>query len=113
LKTRSRTEIVDLILQAVEAQPITRSKVMYEVMLSFKMTTDYISLLTEQGLLSYVKQDKKYAITDKGRQFLALYNETDKLLTTPAHDNDEEDEDDYRTSDNLQMQKQYGEVTII
>jgi predicted transcriptional regulator len=111
LRTRSRTEIVVLILQAVEAQPITRSKIMYEVMLSFKMTIDYISLLTEQGLLSHVKQDKKYAITDKERQFLALYNETDRLLTTPTHDNDEED--DYRASDNLEMQEQYGEVTII
>ena len=89
MKTRSKTEIVGLILQAVEAQPITRSKIMYEVMLSFKMATDYISLLTEQGLLSYVKQDKKYAITGKGRQFLTLYNETDRLLTTPVYGNDE------------------------
>ena len=111
MKARSRAEVISLILQAVEAQPITRSKIMYEVMLSFKMTTDYISLLTEQGLLSYVKQDKKYAITGKGRQFLTLYNKTDRLLTTPARDNDEEE--DYRASDNLEMQEQYGEVTII
>ncbi len=32
--------------------------------------------------------DREYAITDKGRQFIALSNETNKLLTEPNdHDN--------------------------
>jgi len=83
---------------------------MYQVMLSFKQATAYTSLLTEQGLLSHMRQDKKYVITDKGRQFLALYNETDRLLTTPG--DDYKQEDDYFAGHNLQMHKQYGEVTI-
>jgi DNA-binding PadR family transcriptional regulator len=29
-----------------------------------------------------MREDRKYAITDKGRQFLTLYNETNRLLTT-------------------------------
>ncbi len=81
MKTRDRTEIIGLILQAVEGEPPTRSKMMYQSMLNFKQVTDYTSLLIQQELLSYSKLDRTYTITDKGRQFLALFSETSKLLT--------------------------------
>jgi hypothetical protein len=48
--------------------------------------------------------DRKYAITDKGRQFLALFNETNKLPTTPN--------DDDMAGNNLQGQDQQQEVTV-
>ena len=116
MKFRSRTEIIGLILQAVEGEPLTCSKIMYQAMLNFKQVTDYTSLLIQQELLNYSKLDRKYIITNIGRQFLALFNETSKLLmatTTP---------EDYsnRAGDNnlLQVQKQqlspqqHGEVTV-
>jgi hypothetical protein len=80
-------------------------------MLAFNQATAYTSLMIEQGLLNYVTLDKKYAITDKGRQLLALYNETNTLLTSLAQDDGQED--DYIVCDNLQMQEQYGDATII
>jgi predicted transcriptional regulator len=114
LKYRGRTEIIGLILQAVEGEPLTCSKIIYQTMLNFKQTTDYTSLLIQQKLLSYSKLDRTYTITDKGRQFLALFNETSKLLmatTTTLED------DDNITGDNLlQVQKQqlpqHREVTV-
>ena len=116
MKVRSRAEIIGLILQAVEGEPLTRSKIMYQAMLNFKQVTDFTSLLIEQELLSYSKLDRTYIITDKGRQFLALFNETSKLLmatTTPEDDSN-------RAGDNnlLQVQKQqlspqqHREVTV-
>jgi DNA-binding PadR family transcriptional regulator len=48
--------------------------------------------------------DRKYAITDKGRQFLTSFNETNKLLTTPNGDD--------MAGDNLQGQDQQQEVTV-
>jgi predicted transcriptional regulator len=117
LKFRSRTEIIGLILQAVEGEPLTRSKIMYQTMLNFKQVTDYTSLLIQQELLSYSKLDRTYIITNKGRQFLALFDETSKLLmatTTPEDDSN-------RAGDNnnlLQVQKQqlspqqHREVTV-
>jgi predicted transcriptional regulator len=84
LKTRSGPEIIGLILQAVEEEPHTRSKIMYQAMLNFTQVTDYTSLLIQQDLLSYSKLDRKYIITDNGRQFLALFTETSKLLTATA-----------------------------
>lgn len=104
LKTRDRTELIGLILQAVEGEPLTRSKIMYQTMLSFKQVTDYTVFLIQQELLRYLMLDRKYAITDKGRQFLALFNETDRLLATPDAD---------VTRDNLQVQNQQRqEVTL-
>jgi predicted transcriptional regulator len=104
LKTRSRTEIIGLILQAVEEEPLTRSKIMYRAMLNFTQVKDYTSLLTEEDLLKYVMLDKKFAITDKGRQFLSLFNKTNELLTTLA----DIDNDNTKATDNLQVQIQHG-----
>jgi predicted transcriptional regulator len=105
LKARSRTEIIGLILQAVEGEPLTRSKVIYQLMLNFKQVTDYTSLLIQQELLSYSKLDRTYIITDKGRQFLALFTEANKLLTATMTP---EDDDGNRAGDNnlLQVQNQ-------
>jgi len=51
--------------------------------------------------------DRKFAITDKGGQLLALFNETNKLLTTFDDDNMADD-------NNLQVQNQQHqqEVTV-
>jgi predicted transcriptional regulator len=113
LTYRGRTEIIGLILQAVEGEPLTCSKIIYQTMLNFKQTTDYTSLLIQQKLLSYSKLDRKYTITDKGRQFLALFNETSKLLTATTTLED----DGNMAGDNLlqvqnQQLPQHREVTV-
>jgi predicted transcriptional regulator len=81
LKTRGSTEIIGLILQAVERKPLTRSGIMYQAILNFKQVTDYTGLLLEGGLLTYEVQNRKYAITERGIQFLNLFRQTSKLLT--------------------------------
>jgi predicted transcriptional regulator len=117
LKGRSRTEIIGLILQAVDEEPLTRSKIMYQTMLGFKQVTDYTSLLIQQELLSYSKLDRKYIITDKGRQFLALFTETNKLLmattTTPEDDGNRAGDNNLLQVQNQQLPpQQHGEVTV-
>ena len=82
MKTRGSTEIIGLILQAVERESLTRSKIMYKAILNFKQVTDYTAFLKEEGLLTYLEQERKYAITDRGRQFLTLFKETNKLLNS-------------------------------
>ncbi len=106
LKTRDRTAIIGLILQAVEGEPLTRSKIMYQAMLNFTQVTGYTAFLVQERLLRYMMGGRKYAITDKGRQFLTLFNETSKLLVTLN--------DDYNITacENLQMQKQQQEVIV-
>ena len=106
MKTRDRPEIIGLILQAVEAEPLTRSKIMYQSMLNFTQVTDYTSLLIQQELISYSKLDRKYIITDKGRQFLALFNETSKLLTTTTTTSEDDGNSAGDNNNLLQVQNQ-------
>jgi predicted transcriptional regulator len=55
---------------------------MYRAILNFKQVSDYCSYLAEAGLLTFSNENRKYAITTKGKQFLLLYKETNSLLTT-------------------------------
>ena len=103
MKTRDSTEIIGLILQAVEHQPLTRSKIMYQALLNFKQVTDYAGTLTDEGLLSYLAEDRKFAITNRGKQFLELFKETNRLLTTHY--------DDITANNQVQEQQQY-QVTL-
>jgi predicted transcriptional regulator len=80
LKTRSRTDIIGLVLKAAEGKPVTRSKIMYHAMLNFQQVTDYAAFLSVAGLLRYLDEYKQYHITDKGRQFLNLFKEANELL---------------------------------
>jgi predicted transcriptional regulator len=114
LKARDRTEIIGLILRAVEEEPLTRSKIMYQAMLNFTQVTDYTSLLILQELLSYSKLDKKYVLTDKGRQFLALSTEAIKLLTaaTTQEDDGNTPDDDILQVQNQQLLSEQHEVTV-
>jgi predicted transcriptional regulator len=91
-----------LILQAVEREALTRSKIMYKAILNFKQVTDYTAFLTEEGLLTYLEQERKYAITDRGKQFLTLFKETNKLLNTY----------DDMTANNQQQDLQQQEVAL-
>jgi predicted transcriptional regulator len=106
LKTRSGPEIIGLILQAVEEEPLTRSKIMYQAMLNFMQVTDYTSLLIQQELLDYSKLDRKYIITDKGRQFLALFTETSKLLMATTTTPEDDGNGNNITGDNTLLQEQ-------
>ena len=103
MKTRDSTEIIGLILQAVEYQPLTRSKIMYQALLNFKQVTDYAGILTDEGLLSYLAENRKFAITNRGKQFLELFKETNRLLSTRY--------DDITASNQVQEQQQY-QVTL-
>ncbi len=75
---------------------------MYKAILNFKQVTDYTAFLTEEGLLTYLAQERKYAITDRGRQFLSLFKETNKLLNTYAD----------MTANNEQQNLQQQEVAL-
>ena len=59
---------------------------MYQAILNFKQVSDYAAYLTEAGLLKYFTEDRKYAITERGKQFLALFKKTNSLLATPYDD---------------------------
>jgi predicted transcriptional regulator len=79
LKYRSRTDIVAVILEMAKEDPVTKTHLFFASFLSFELFKDYLSILLEKGLLSYVPNRQAYVTTAKGRQYLDTYNEVTVL----------------------------------
>ena len=78
---RSRTEIVDSILDAAaNIGGATRTKIMYIAFISYNQLNEYLFLLIENNLIEYLDGTKTYKTTEKGLYFLQMHNEIRKLL---------------------------------
>jgi predicted transcriptional regulator len=86
MKNRSRTEIVSNILDAANGGA-TKTKIMYTAFLSYNQLKEYLSVLIENNLIEYFEGTKKFKTTEKGLNFLKMFNEIGELLQTPI-DND-------------------------
>lgn len=80
MKYRSRTEIVEMILQATRGGA-TKTKIMYKAYLSYTQVKEYLSFLLENGLIKYEEGTQIYRITEKGLHFLQVYGEISDLVT--------------------------------
>jgi predicted transcriptional regulator len=52
---------------------------MYNAYLSYAQLKEYLSVLTENGLLEYQEGEQKYKTTEKGLQFLRAYEHMNKM----------------------------------
>ncbi len=77
---RSRTEIVDSILDAAKGEGETKTKIMYFAFLSYNQLNEYLSILIENNLLEYLDGTRTFKTTEKGLHFLQMHNEIKKLL---------------------------------
>jgi predicted transcriptional regulator len=77
---RSRTEIVESILDAANKGGETKTRIMYFAFLSYNQLNEYLSLLIENNLIEYLDGTKTYKTTEKGLRFLQMHNELRKLL---------------------------------
>jgi predicted transcriptional regulator len=77
---RSRTEIVDSILDAANKGGETKTKIMYFAFLSYNQLNEYLALLIENNLIEYLDGTHTYKTTEKGLFFLKMHNEIKKLL---------------------------------
>jgi predicted transcriptional regulator len=81
MKNRSRTEIVSSILDAANGGA-TKTKIMYRAFLSYNQLREYLSVLIENNLIEYLEGTQTYKTTEKGLNFLKIYNEIGELLQT-------------------------------
>ena len=81
MKYRSRTEIVSSILDAANGGA-TKTKIMYIAFLSYNQLKEYLSVLIENNLIEYLEGTQTYKTTEKGLNFLKIYNEIGELLQT-------------------------------
>jgi predicted transcriptional regulator len=72
-------DIAAAILEVAKGGAI-KTRIMYTAFMSYPQTKEYLQLLLEQGLLEYVKEEKVYNTTDKGKRFLKMYKEVDGLV---------------------------------
>ena len=80
MKYRSRTEIVEMILQATRSGA-TKTKIMYKAYLSYTQVKEYLSFMLENELIKYEEGTQLYRISEKGLHFLQVYNEISDLVT--------------------------------
>ena len=78
-KRRIHSQIVSDILNKC-VNPQNKTNIMYGSNLSYKMLTEYLSELTDAGLLeTSVFSEAKYFITTKGKEYLKKYRELQEI----------------------------------
>ena len=77
---RSRTEIMSKILNDANGSGATRTKIMYGAFLSYAQMKDYLTVLTQNGLLSYELDTRTFKTTEKGLRFLEACNQMDDMM---------------------------------
>ena len=78
MKYRSRSDIVELLLDGANGGGATKTKLMYKAYLSFNQLREYLTLLVENGLIEY-EVGQTYRTTEKGMRVLHLQNEIDEV----------------------------------
>lgn len=84
VKYRSRNNIIRDILDAANGDSPTRTKIMYKAYLSFGQLKEYLSVLTDNGLLSYDTHTQIFKITEKGLRLLGAYNQMHDMINAPV-----------------------------
>ena len=79
MKNRGRTEMLATMLEVAKGKA-TKTKVMYSAFLSFVQLKEYLSVLIETNLIEYLEGTQTYKTTEKGLNYLDMYNEIRKLL---------------------------------
>lgn len=75
MKQRGTFSITTLILLALQQKPLTKTRLMQEVMLSYNRIGYYCDLLMRQGLIEYGPTNHTYVITPRGAEVLRLAEE--------------------------------------
>jgi predicted transcriptional regulator len=77
---RDRIDIISEILEAANGGA-SRTRIKYKALLSYNQLKEYLTLLTEKGLLDYDQQEvQTFKTTDKGLRFLDIYNRIGDMI---------------------------------
>ena len=72
---RNRVQIIASILEAANDGNTTKTKIMYKAFLSYSQLEEYLPILVENELLKFYENHSIFHNTEKGRQFIEIYNE--------------------------------------
>jgi predicted transcriptional regulator len=72
--------IAEILECAQRSQGISKTRIMYEVELSFTQIKEYLNYLQQCELVSCKEEYGIFRTTNKGKKFLKLYNDMTNLL---------------------------------
>lgn len=75
MKYRSRTDIINGILQAVKGGGTTKTRIMYGAFLSYAQVQEYLAFMVAKGLLAFDQASGVYTQTQQSLGFLHAYDE--------------------------------------
>lgn len=72
-------DIVAEMLETAQGGAI-KTRIMYLASLSFSQLKEYLTVLTDRGVLEYEEKDKGCVMTESGRRFLKMYKEVGQMI---------------------------------
>ncbi|MFZ0204202.1 MAG: winged helix-turn-helix domain-containing protein [Nitrososphaeraceae archaeon] len=79
MKHRSRSEIIEAILEAANGGGATKTTIMYKAVLSYDLMKQHLIFLAENDLIEYEQGMMTYRTTEKGMRILQLYNNMNEM----------------------------------
>jgi len=86
MKYRSRTELASNILEAANGGA-TKTKIMYRAFLSYAQLKEYLTMLTQNGLMAHDVEGEMYRTTSNGIKFLESSRQLGALFTPVSSEN--------------------------
>jgi predicted transcriptional regulator len=80
VRNRSRSDIVAEILD-ITLGGAAKTRIMQGAYLSFTQLKEYLTLLTDSGLLDYSEEERVYRTTQRGEYFLKVCGELGRMIT--------------------------------
>jgi predicted transcriptional regulator len=80
MKHRSRSEIIEAILEAANGGGATKTTIMYKAVISYDYMKQFLLSLAEDGLIEYEQGRMTYKTTAKGMHLLQLYNNMNEMV---------------------------------
>lgn len=77
---RSKHEIVSDILRAIDADRVTIYEIQFKTSISYQHLRKYLAYLVQNELIVYIKDEKRFRITQRGLHALDTYTKMDELL---------------------------------
>lgn len=79
MKHRSRSEIIEAILEAANGGGATKTTIMYKAVLSYDLMKQHLIFLAENDLIEYEQGMMTYRTTEKGMRLLQLLNNMNEM----------------------------------
>lgn len=78
-KYRNRLDIIAHLLNATH-NGASKTKIMRRAMISYGQLRKYLQTMTENDLIAYNSANQRFTITQKGYQFMKMYEDLSKLV---------------------------------